>query len=472
MGYRLRMTLAFGLLALASVVFLTSLFLWSSYREFRADRVEMIGRMSECLAGNVYWDMRALDPARVEDSLARFVRGLAGAGPVTVAVLDANGRLYASTAERAGKQTGTQAFALDPTYGPLVERLPPTRTSVTREEKDRFLTGTTVERDGERMGAVVVDYPLSSLERHFRDLFGLAAVYSVLLLAILLAIGWALGRAMMAPVLRLRECMRRVGQGDLEVRCEGVHGHDELGELARGLEEMVSGLREKRQMEQEMLRSERLAAVGQMAAGVAHEINNPLGGMLNAINTFRRHGSDPTVAERTLDLLQRGLVQIQQTVHALLVEARVQDRPLAEEDLEDVRTLVQADAGGKGVRLEWDCRLGGATALPSAPVRHVLINLLLNAIRAAPEGGRVRASCAVSDDRLRLRVADDGPGLPPAVRARLFEPQPSASGGHGFGLWVTHQTVKRLGGQIEARDGAPGTVFEVVLPATIPETTP
>jgi hypothetical protein len=146
------MTLALGVLALARVVFLTALFLWSSCREFRADRVEMIGRMSECLAGNVYWDLQALDPGRVEDSLRRFVRGLAGAGPVTVAVRDVDGRLYGTTVEPWRERAGEGASALDPQYGELAER-------------------------------------------HLRDLFGLASVYSVLLLAI----GWGLGRAMIAP---------------------------------------------------------------------------------------------------------------------------------------------------------------------------------------------------------------------------------------------------------------------------------
>lgn len=280
----------------------------------------------------------------------------------------------------------------------------------------------------------------------------------------LLVIGWLLGKQLIRPITHLRECMSCVAEGDLNVHCNTIKDRGEIGELARGFDEMLKGLREKQLLEQKILQSERLAAVGQVAAGVAHEINNPLGGMLNAVNTFKRHGQDEKVADRTLDLLERGLRQIQNTVQALLVQSRVEELPLSEADIDDIRTLIKVEIRNKSITLDWRCLLEESVALPSTSVRHILINLLLNAIKAVSYGGRVSMFCEQQPGYLLLRVEDNGPGFPADKKKKLFEPFITSTGGHGLGLWFTYQTVNQLDGSIEVKDSSEGAVVEVRLP--------
>lgn len=471
MGYRLRVTLAFAALSVASVVVFTLLFLSSSYSELKADRMASVERMTSCLAGNIYWDMHADDRSRVGEALSRFARGVPGTRPPVVLVLDPSSDIYASTAAGSGgddQDPSAQALgsSLRLISGALDDG--PASTA-TLESAAGFISAARIERDGERLGSVLVDYPLAALDEHFVALFRTAVLWSLLLLPLLLVLGWLMGRHLARPIDRLRLCMQRVGAGDLDVDCTGIRSKDEIGALARGFEEMLAGLREKRLMEDEMRRSERLVAVGQLAAGVAHEINNPLGGLLNAVSTFKRHGEDPRVAHKTVDLLERGLRQIQTTVSALLVQARVESHPLAPADLEDLRTLLGTEVRGKGIRLDWGCALKRPVPLPSSAVRQVLMNLLLNAIQATPSGGRIAVSCTPRAAHLELRVEDEGPGIAPEEIERLFQPFYSETGGHGLGLWVTYQTISQLGGSIEVGERDPerpasGALIEVRLP--------
>ncbi|NEX19023.1 HAMP domain-containing histidine kinase [Thiorhodococcus mannitoliphagus] len=473
MGYRLRMTLAFAVLSVASVVVFTLLFLSSSYHELKADRIASVERMTSCLAGNIYWDMHAGDTHRVDEALSRFARGVPGTKPPVVLVLNETSDIYASTADDAGAGAARQdegAKALGSSLRLISGQLEDDAIlTTTLESAAGFISAARVERDGEQLGSVFVDYPLAALDDHFIALFRTAVLWSLLLLPVLLALGWLMGRHLARPIDRLRHCMQRVGAGDLDIDCQAIRSKDEIGVLARGFEEMLAGLREKRLMEEEMRRTERLVAVGQLAAGVAHEINNPLGGLLNAVSTFKRHGHDPRVAEKTVDLLERGLRQIQTTVSALLVQARVESHPLAPADLQDLQTLIGTEVKSKGIQLDWSCGLTHQVPLPSSAVRQVLMNLLLNAIQATPNGGRVTMTCVPQSRHLELRVQDEGPGIAREEIDRLFQPFYSGTGGHGLGLWVTYQTISQLGGSIEVHDAedagkGSGAVIEVRLP--------
>lgn len=477
MGYRLRMTLAFAVLSVTGVALFTVLFLSNSYREFKADRIASVERMTACLAGNLYWDLRTGELDRVDEALTRFADGVPAPTPPVVNVIGGQDSLLAST-------NGAIGVAKDgAVVGPVLDHLKTlvantaAGTAATLQRPTGFITIAQIERDGDSLGSVVVDYPFSSVERTFAALFVRSTLYSLLLLPLLLAVGWLLGRRLGRPVERLRQCMARVGRGELEVACAGIRSRDEIGDLARGFEEMVMSLQEKRLMEKEMMSTERLVAVGQVAAGVAHEINNPLGGMLNAVSTFRRHGSDPQVAAKTVDLLERGLKQIQSIVSALLVQARVESHSLSAADLQDLRTLIAAQVRNKAIRLDWHCAIGTEVPLPATAVRQVLLNLLLNAIQATPEGGRVRVCCEPQPEpdarHLLLRVEDQGPGIDTEDVERLFEPFYSGTGGHGLGLWVTYQVISQLGGSIDvsrpggdarATSAGTGTCFEVRLP--------
>jgi signal transduction histidine kinase len=188
--------------------------------------------------------------------------------------------------------------------------------------------------------------------------------------------------------------------------------------------------------------------------------------MLNAISNYKRQrGGEPAFVDRTMSLLERGLTQIRGTVGALLVEARLESHALTRNDIDDVHTLLLPNIDGKRVRLDWKNSLTEPLPLPSTEVRQILLNLLLNAVEAVGDRGRVSSTISPSDGELKMRVENDGESLNANQLQHLFEPfSESRNKGKGLGLWMTYQLATQLRGRIEAQSEPGRTVFTVTLP--------
>jgi signal transduction histidine kinase len=327
--------------------------------------------------------------------------------------------------------------------------------------------------DGSQLGTLVITHSKDVFLPRFFELALDAAGTGALVLAILLPLNWYWGRRMTEPLVQLAHGMSEIVTGaPAELRPELYAYNDELGELFTAYRRAAAEIREKTALEKEVMQSDRLAAVGRLAAGIAHEVNNPLGGMLMAIDTLKQRGTMDAATERTVALLERGLQQITETVGALLVQARVQARDIGQQDFEDVRTLVEPQAGKKFIHLEFELDLPKSLPLPAGFVRQVLINLLLNAIAATPPEGRIHVTANSTSGEFRLVVANEGQPPPPEILAHLFEPFVTGrESGHGLGLWVTYQSVKQLHGNISVECPEGEVRFVVGLPLAFDDVT-
>lgn len=443
------------------------------YDDFRRDLVETADAISRVLAHTLVAPLVHDDVWRAYEIITSPSRTGARAGsPLAaewVAIVDPNLRVYVSSRPERFPVLVDVATAL-PDARPLVDELrsrsPGAPRLVDRGDAQHLYMLTPIAADGVLLGTLVAAFPRDVFLPRLWGIVGRAALVTLAVLAVIIAAGWLWAQRLAAPLVDLAERMSRVGRAEpTDVRLQLEESGDEIGRLATAFREMLAGLREKAELERRFISTERLAAIGRLSAAIAHEINNPLGGMLNAIDTFRRHGNGDPMTLRTMALLERGLTQIRDTVAALLVEAKVAAHPLARDDVEDVRMLVLADVHRRRARLEWDNRLDEGVPLPSTAVRQILINLLLNALHAIEPGGRV--SCAVerANGMLHIVVGNDGAHIPAERLDHLFEPfAASDGGGSGLGLWVTYQIVRQLGGRIAASSFPGDTRFEVGLP--------
>jgi signal transduction histidine kinase len=246
----------------------------------------------------------------------------------------------------------------------------------------------------------------------------------------------------------------------------------EFGQLFRRYNALVQAMSEREQLAGRLAEEERLASLGRLASGLAHEINNPLGGLFNAIDTLKRHGDRPNVRSQSLDLIERGLRGIRDVVRTVLVTYRPEREPrhLTPADIDDMRILMSAEAVRKGVQINWANAVGSEVELPATQVRQILLNLALNAIAASPENDSVDLHISCDDDRLAIEVADRGPGLPSHAQAVLAGSQgPSLAEGSGLGLWMTRRMVAELKGTIDYQPrGEGGTLIRVALPLNAP----
>ncbi len=329
--------------------------------------------------------------------------------------------------------------------------------------------------DGDsRLGTLLLAYSRSALNTLFLSSAWEASLLGLVVLAILLPINWYWGHRMATPLVRLAQRMDRIqDQLPQQLEPELYNYRDEMGHLFEAYNRMVETLREKALLEKGIVSSERLAAVGRLTAGIAHEINNPLAGMLTALDTLKLQTGLDQRTLRTVGLVERGLLQVRDTVAALLVEARQEKRNLGRQDLLDVKTLLQPAVTKRGVSLEIDVDIPALMPIPAGPVRQVLINLLNNAVAAARQDGWVHCCVISSDDRLRMEVRNNGEPIPSQHLEHLFEPFVSyRQGGLGLGLWVTYQLVNQMMGHIEVTSDETATKFIVSLPLEIEEVTP
>jgi signal transduction histidine kinase len=225
-------------------------------------------------------------------------------------------------------------------------------------------------------------------------------------------------------------------------------------------------------LERQLFHAERLTTAGRLAAGIAHEINNPLEGMANYLSLARGalERGDVESARRRLESVRQGLDRAALVVRQVLANADPAKAPRAPLDLNQVlresAEFVRSRPEFAAVRFE--------IALEEAPLMvegnpimlgQVALNLLVNACEAQPQGGEVRLSSRAADAHVLAEIADRGPGIPAADRERIFEPFFSTKNSTGLGLAICHSIVRQHGGRLEAMprpDG--GTVFRMSLP--------
>ena len=281
-------------------------------------------------------------------------------------------------------------------------------------------------------------------------------------------------RGLTRPVSSLLDATRRLKAGDLDYRISGLQA--EFGEVADSFNEMAASL--KKQM-QEMQRTEQLRVSGEMAAGLAHEIRNPLAGMKVSIEVLL---SELNIEERDREVLAKIIEQIRH-IELLMKNLLNYARPVAAQPaIVNVNKILEKTAyfiekhpsfasgdSGKRIIKELDDRLPDIFADPQQ-LQQVFLNLLLNAADAIPEGGKItlKTSHDKEGKTIVVKVRDTGKGIPAELKERIFQPFFTTKGkgkGTGLGLAVSKRIVEEHGGSIAvANNAAGGAVFKIVLP--------
>ncbi|MEK9803989.1 MAG: cache domain-containing protein, partial [Curvibacter sp.] len=369
-----------------------------------------------------------------------------------------------------------------------------------------------LDATGERIGMLYVGY----LEQPFRYLkYGMLALIVgifvlVMILAALFSLRWA--RSIFRPLEQMNQTMQRVEDGDTGARVGPVAARDEIGALAAHLDELLDVIDEKtrtlqrwaeeldakviertrelaqsnaslQQAQAQLVKSEKLAAIGQLTASVAHEINNPIAVIQGNLDLMRETlGPQTAPVQAELQLLDQQVERMRLIVTQLLQYARPTEYAGYVEAvdvnrvLENSLVLVAHLLARTHIEVEQDLRATARAGINRQELQQVVINLAINAIQVMPEGGTLRLRTRDRNDLgggktgVLLEISDTGPGLSERVKERLFRPFfTTKNDGNGLGLWISVGLVERYGGSIEGLnrqelgEDAPGATFRVWL---------
>jgi signal transduction histidine kinase len=239
---------------------------------------------------------------------------------------------------------------------------------------------------------------------------------------------------------------------------------------------MVDDITEKRQSQAALMHAERMTAAGELAASLAHEINNPLQSIIGCVGLAEEALAAGESADEYLSLARSELRRVASMVGRMRELHRSTDtdarsRIDINRVLEQVITLSRRQCEERGVRVEWSPTPGLPPLLVATDqMRQVFLNLVLNAVDAMPGGGRlqVESTCTSDPSGVGITFADDGIGIPPDVLPHIFKAfYSSKPGGTGIGLAITQDIVRRHGGHIEVEsEEGKGASFKVWLPGS------
>lgn len=361
---------------------------------------------------------------------------------------------------------------------------------------------------GARIGMLYVGF----LEQPFLWVrWAMLGVIGLIFLAVMaasvwLSVRWA--RSIFRPVERMNHTMRAVELGDSQARVGPMNAQDELGALASHLDELLDVINDKTQALQrwgdeldakvaertqalaqshasleraqaQLVKSEKLAAIGQLTASVAHEINNPIAVMQGNLDLIRDTlGSHAEPVRDELKLLDEQVDRMRLIVTQLLQYARPTEYAGYVDTLDvnrvmaDSLVLVSHLLNQSRITIERDWQATRSVGMNRQELQQVVINLLINAIQAMPDGGTLTLRTrdwATEDSAMsgaELQVQDGGVGLSTDTMERLFRPFfTTKNDGNGLGLWISQGLVERYGGHMHAanRSGESGAVFTVRL---------
>jgi PAS domain S-box-containing protein len=231
----------------------------------------------------------------------------------------------------------------------------------------------------------------------------------------------------------------------------------------------ASDITDAKASEAALVRTEKLAAAGRLAATVSHEINNPLEAVSNFLYLIRTEASASSAVREYAEQAEHELARVAQITRQTLGFYRGSGdvtRFSLRKSLEQLFAIYERQAQRRAICLKFSCDDEQIIA-NAGEVRQILSNLMANAIDAAPHAGQVCVAVRVNKDTLGMTVDDSGPGIPPESRQRIFAPfyTTKEDFGTGLGLWITQEIVQRTGGTISVSNSSlGGACFEVVLP--------
>ena len=313
-------------------------------------------------------------------------------------------------------------------------------------------------------GALVVATPKTEITSDLGPLaerLGLAFIGGILVAGLL---GWYLSRRISRPVLALSRATDEITRGHYDVNIPEVPGRGEIDHLAQRFREMASRLGEAEQHERNFLMS------------VSHELRTPLTAIRGHVEALREGiAADPAVRAASLDMIASETTRLERLVGDVLDLAKLEAHrfTLLTEEVDMGRLCEQAYAAfGEEARrrdIDYEKRFTAQPTIVSDGDRvlQIISNLLSNAFRWTPDGGKVELEIAASNGKVSVAIDDTGPGVAPAERERIFRPFWSRDdSGTGLGLAIAHELAAALGGSIEleSQPGS-GSRFELVLPA-------
>jgi signal transduction histidine kinase len=332
-----------------------------------------------------------------------------------------------------------------------------------------------------------IDQTIGEVRAHFVRLLLVSILASFFLAGVV-------AKQLVRPIRELNRAVLAVAAGDLQTRIR-VTGTDEIGELSRAFNEMAASLAisraeltdandalidanlELRQMQEGLLRAERLAAIGQLAAGVSHEIDNPVGIILGLAELMLEETSPDDFRYEDLQAIIEECKRCRRITGGLLGFARSSVGALGEVDL---ASLVMSTLDAlrpqklfKHVEIIVQAQELPLLQVDADQIRQVLINLCLNAAQAMSGYGRMTVDLFCQDDSVFIDVSDTGPGIPPSALEQVFVPFYSTKGrgeGTGLGLSICRRLIEEHRGELTVANlPAGGALFRIRLPIELPE---
>ncbi len=329
---------------------------------------------------------------------------------------------------------------------------------------------------GDIRGALSITIPISwadqMITENNRSIIGYGVLSIIVVSATLI---WLFSSLVSRPLTRLTSAMARYPDQPVPPP-EHKQVKDEIDTISDTFYDLCCRLDASRKTldkaKKLAFQNEKMAAFGLLTSGIAHEVNNPLGGLLNCVKALREHPDNPELVTRYLPLLDKGLRRIEHTMQQLLHFGRNTPLNLQKHDVDGIIRECFELLGYRlhNIDLVLDLGLRKKYCIDVEALRQTIVNIGLNAIQAmGEEGGALHVRSRARDDRLKISIEDTGPGIPADILDKIFDPfftTKDVGVGTGLGLAVSYAQVEKMGGSLIAgsKEGQ-GAIFTITLPA-------